>query len=379
MEKVLITGGLGFIGLNVAYELVQRSDVQKVILLDNLSVQIHGDIPILAHSVIGHPKVFVQRVNINQVDALVPYLDEITSIIHLASETGTAQSMYKISHYNNINSQGTALMLQTLTDHKHKVGKIVLASSRSVYGEGAYICPQCGVRYFPKPRTHKQLLSQNWDHRSSSCVDILKAVPTREDDNVNPASIYAVTKYAQEELIRVAGEALNITTTILRFQNVYGEGQSLHNPYTGILSILSTKMRQGTELPVYEDGTQSRDFIHVEDVAHSVVLSLIDTEQQSNLYNVGSGKASTIYETVKLLSEQFDYQQEPIVTGQFRVGDIRNCFADISKIQRDLGFVPRVSLDQGLYRFAQWVKDQPLPDDNLDKANHELRERGLMS
>lgn len=378
METILITGGAGFIGTNVTQQLVERPDVERVILMDNLSAQIHGDLPVLDHPILNHPKVRLVRGDIAQRDALVPFLNEATALIHFAAETGTAQSMYQIAHYNAVNSQGTALMMQTLTDHPHRIRRMVLASSRSVYGEGAYVCPSCHTRQYPEPRTMAQLQAHQWDHTCSECGSPLQAVPTREDDRIKPASIYAATKYAQEDLIRIAGQALGIQTAILRFQNVYGEGQSLNNPYTGILSILSTKVRQGSELPVYEDGAESRDFVHVEDVARAVVLALTDARSDGQVFNVGAGEPTSILDMVRLLARQLGDAREPVVTAQFRVGDIRHCYADMTLIREKLGFVPQVTLEEGLRRFADWVLTQPLPEDKLEQANAELRKHKLM-
>lgn len=378
MQKVLITGGTGFIGRNVAEQLVARDDVAQVTLLDNLSPQIYGEIPSLTEAIFTHPRVQVLRGDVREKDVLKPHLDGVTTLIHFAAETGTAQSMYKIGHYNDVNSQATAQILQTLVDHPHQISNIVLASSRSVYGEGAYVCPECGLRQTPEPRRREQYEQKQWNHRCVVDGHTLVAEATREDDKIRPASIYAATKFAQEDLIRIAAESMGITSNILRFQNVYGEGQSLNNPYTGILSILSTKIRQNMDLPVYEDGLESRDFVHVSDVARAVVSSVFNVNRQSNLINVGSGVPVAIFDVIKLLASAFGYEREPIVTGQYRVGDIRHCFADMTKAREMLDFVPEVSLEEGMRRFVDWVQTQPLPEDKLEKANEELRRHKLM-
>jgi dTDP-L-rhamnose 4-epimerase len=203
-------------------------------------------------------------------------------------------------------------------------------------------------------------------------------MPTREVDAVRPASIYAATKYAQEDLVRVGSQSLGIGYCIFRLQNVYGEGQSLKNPYTGILSIFSTKLRWGLELPLFEDGEQTRDFVHVDDVVEALTLGLTSAEAADSVINVGSGVATSVRAVSTALSRAFGREPKLRVTGEYRLGDIRHNVADISRLKQSLGFAPRVSLEQGLTRFASWVNGQALPHDLLGKANEELKARNLM-
>jgi dTDP-L-rhamnose 4-epimerase len=285
--------------------------------------------------------------------------------------------MYEISRYAETNVGGTAALLDYLANRKHSITRIILGSSRSVYGEGAYRCAQCGHVY-PPMRSEERLRSGQWEPLCPGCGDSIESAATPEDAKLAPASIYAATKLAQEELVRIATRALGIPAVILRMQNVYGEGQSLKNPYTGILSILSNQLRLGKTLNLYEDGQESRDFVHVSDVARSVAFALSAGAADGCTLNVGSGCASTIAEVAFLLGEHFGSKTHPIISGQYRLGDIRHALADLTAIQAQLGFEPLVSLEEGMDRFVAWVKTQPVEPDQLVKATQELMERGLI-
>ncbi|MBC7752355.1 MAG: NAD-dependent epimerase/dehydratase family protein [Candidatus Saccharibacteria bacterium] len=376
-KTILITGGLGFIGTNLAISLAESTGYD-ICLYDNLSPQIHGVIPIIDPRLLQFENIKIIRADVNNLSALTDCLTIADVIVHLAAETGTAQSMYQIAHYNNVNSQATAQMLDFLANNPHSVKKIVLASSRSIYGEGAYRCETHGTVY-PTARTADQLYKQQWDPVCPVCQSSIQPIATPESARPSPASIYAATKYAQEDLIRIAGDCLNISTTILRFQNVYGAGQSLNNPYTGILSIFSTRIRRGMSLPIFEDGAESRDFIHVNDIVHAIRLAIEHTSIRSETFNVGSGQPTSVLEIANTLVDAFKGNIRPHVTGQYRLGDIRHCYADLSLIKTTLGFEPKVTLQQGIEDFAIWVLSQPLPEDGLDKANEQLKMRKMMS
>lgn len=379
MLKVLITGGAGFIGAHLSECLVENGF--SVRILDTLSPQIHGAVPVGLDWLNGANIDFL-RGSITERRDIEAALDGVTHIVHLAAETGTGQSMYEIARYNHVNSQGTALLFDVLANSSsHGVKRIVLASSRSVYGEGAYTCEYCGSageRVFPGARTAEQLSKHQWEPLCPSCQSPLKMAATRETDQVRPASIYAATKYAQEDLVRVACESQGLGYAILRFQNVYGEGQSLKNPYTGILSIFSTRVRRGLELTAFEDGLETRDFVHVEDIAEAIHRCLTIQKPLNDVINVGSGIATSVLEIAEKLTLALGFKPNIRVTGDYRVGDIRHNFADIERLKSLLGYTPRVSLDEGLRRFAEWVLTQPLPEDLLGKANAELRARKLM-
>lgn len=374
-KTILITGGAGFIGTHLAR--IALSAGHAVRIFDNLSVQIHGNEPRFS-PLPGTEFVRGDIVNRAEVEAA---LDGIDTIVHLAAETGTGQSMYEIDRYYRVNVQGTALLFDILANSEHSVRNIVLSSSRSVYGEGAYLCRTCapeGQRCFPEARGPLQLAAHDWTPRCPTCGKPVEAVATHEDDKLSPASIYAATKLAQEDLVRVGCRALGIAHAVLRFQNVFGEGQSLNNPYTGILSIFSTRIRLGLPLPIFEDGEETRDFVHVEDVAGAVQRCIEHPADRGATLNVGTGRALSIMEVARLLSRIMGSTIEPHVTAQYRVGDIRHNHADIARLERQMGFVPAISVEDGMQRFCDWVQTQPIPQDMLDKANAELKSRNLM-
>lgn len=378
MQKVLITGGAGFIGTHLTRALLRQG--VEVRILDPLAPQIHGALPAGLDWLEG-PGVEFRRGSILDEGDLRAALDGVDSVAHLAAETGTGQSMYEVARYNAVNAQGTALLLDILAnDSARSVKRIVLASSRSIYGEGAYVCPSCpeNRRIYPKAREAGQLAAHQWEHACPACGTSLVPVATHEDDPPCPASIYAATKYAQEDLIRIACSTLGIGFAILRLQNVYGEGQSLNNPYTGILSIFSTRIRRGLLLPIFEDGEETRDFVHVEDVADAFAAALAMDKPVNGIVNVGSGEATSVHEVANLLNTAFEGDSRIAITGQYRLGDIRHNRADITRLRDVLGLVPHVGLAEGLGLFAAWVGKQPLPEDRLDVANAEMRARKLM-
>lgn len=374
---VLVTGGAGFIGSHLIPKLLACGFEVRV--LDSLSSQIHSAIP-SGLKWLNEEGIEFQRGDVTRREDWERALQDVDAVIHLAAETGTGQSMYQVAHYNEVNSQGTALMFDVLGKMgDHKVKRVVLSSSRSVYGEGAYINPKSGSRVFPASRGAEQLQQGEWEPSCPQTGDVLKLVATHETDLVLPASIYAATKYAQEDLVRISCQSMGIGYAILRLQNVYGERQSLNNPYTGILSIFSTKIRRGSELPLFEDGEESRDFVHVDDVTDALLAAVTVSRNPNTVINVGSGSATSVRTVAEELTLAFGKEPNVVVTGQFRIGDIRHNFADIGRLKTVLGVTPKISLVEGLQRFAQWVNSQPLPEDQLEKANQELRQRKLMN
>jgi dTDP-L-rhamnose 4-epimerase len=379
-QKVLITGGLGFIGLTLARTLVRRG--MTVRLLDNLSPQIHGVDPQLElDALLDKHLVEVMRGDVCQRRDWVSALRNVSSVVHLAAETGTGQSMYRIGDYTSTNVLGTALMLDVLANDRHDVKKLVLASSRSVYGEGAYECSLCGLVY-PPMRSSGSLQASQWEPLCPCCSGSVQPVATPETARTSPASVYAATKLAQEDLVRIVANALGIPFLVFRLQNVYGEGQSLSNPYTGILSIFSNRIRQGKEILLFEDGLESRDFVHVSDVAEAITLGLTSEGGDGLTMNVGSGEQVSVEMIARSLMRQFRSSAPVIVSGQYRLGDIRHNFADMAVIRGCLAFSPKMTLEKGISRFVHWVKTQPVvqngAEDGLDRANRELIERGLM-
>jgi len=378
MQKVLITGGAGFIGSHLTKILCAKG--YSVIILDNLSPQIHGD-SAQAPKWIDELNVEFHNGCITQRADIEIALENVDIIVHLAAETGTGQSMYEIERYNQVNSQGTALLLDIIANSEnHNIKQILLASSRSVYGEGAYSCPSCAdnIRQCPDSRTPEALANELWDPLCEGCEAPLIPLSTNENDAIKPASIYAATKFAQEQLISVFCESQGIGYGILRLQNVYGEGQSLNNPYTGILSIFSTRIRRDLDLPIFEDGNETRDFVHVEDVANAFVATIETKKSPNTIMNVGTTELTTVVDIATKLTVAFGKTPSIKVTGQYRIGDIRHNRADITRLGKIINYQPTVTLEQGLGRFVDWVNEQPLPEDKLDKANAELKSKNLM-
>lgn len=374
---ILVTGGAGFIGSHLVPKLLDAGHAVRI--LDTLSPQIHGQIPEGLDWLRETPGLEFIRGSVADRETLEKAVDGVEAIVHLASETGTGQSMYEISRYCHENVQGTAELCQVLAASKgHGVKRVLLSSSRSVYGEGAYLRPSDQARVTPSARTAAALRARQWEPVCPETGEALELVPTREDDRTAPSSIYAATKLMQEDLLRITCDSMGIGYGILRLQNVYGEGQSLKNPYTGILSIFSTKIRRGLELPIYEDGLESRDFVHVSDVVAAFAKALATPEPVNGIVNVGYGQATSVLDVAASLSRAFGAEPNTRITGEYRLGDIRHNAADVTRLQTLLGHTPEVNLDTGLSRFAAWVGTQALPEDQLEKAKAELVQKGLM-
>lgn len=375
---VLVTGGAGFIGSHLIPKLLLAG--MKVRVLDSLAPQIHGAIP-TGLDWLNQDGISFTRGSVTSREDWEKVLEGVDSIVHLAAETGTGQSMYEIARYNEVNTQATALMFDVIGKMEKKtITRVLLSSSRSVYGEGAYTCSTCAdCRVYPSSRNGESLGKARWEPICPTCSSELNVVATHETDKVSPASIYAATKYAQEDLVRIGCESMNLGYVIYRLQNVYGERQSLNNPYTGLLSIFSTKIRLGSVLPLFEDGEESRDFVHVDDVSDAILRGLLIPSAPNTIINVGSGLATSVKEVASELSRAFNRDPNLMITGQFRIGDIRHNYADINRLKDLLDFEPKVSLASGLQRFASWVQEQPIPEDRLEQANQELRARKLMN
>ena len=371
MKNILITGGAGFIGSAIAERLISLE--YNITILDNLSSKIHNNRNIY-DKLKKKTNFFIGDINVRK-DWENAILDQ-DAIIHLAAETGTGESMYDIYNYTNTNVSATALMLDVLTNSQHKVKKILLGSSRAVYGEGMYKCKEQGV-VFPSCRKNKDLKVGVYDFMSQSSNSKLIPIPTNEESHILPTSVYAINKLNQEQLILLVAKNLNINTTVLRFQNVFGPGQSLSNPYTGILSIFSTIILNNNNIDVYEDGLQSRDFIYIDDVVEASYLALTDNDS-GEVFNVGSGMSVSVLDVAEKLKLLFNSDINIEISGKYRTGDIRHNFADISKIKNHLGFCPKVSFDKGLAKFVSWVKTQEIYDDKYLESINKLEGKGLI-
>jgi dTDP-L-rhamnose 4-epimerase len=371
--KVLVTGGAGFIGSWLIDALLDEG--HEVLVIDNLSTQIHGafpqpDAPWLRRA----SDVRFVRADVRDRDAMDPALAWCEVVVHLAAETGTGQSMYQIAHYYDVNQQATAALFEAIgTRHRH-VRKVVLASSRSIYGEGAY---RLGDRFITAAPRSASRMQQGQFEPTGPDGETLELVATPEDVTPMPASVYAATKLANETLGRIFSDAYGASVVALRFQNVYGERQSLRNPYTGILSIFSNRMRNDLPINIFEDGQESRDFVHVSDVVRAITLALEQSLEGFHTVNVGSGVPTSVLEVAELLRDLLNSRSELTVTGDFRAGDIRHCYADLTRARTVLGFQPLLSVKQGLRKFCEWVVTQPAIEDGSAKAMTELSQLGL--
>jgi len=378
MSKILITGGAGFIGSNLTLDLLKYG--YQVTILDNLSPQIHGEDPVNTSYLYNLVRSSDAEIVVGSVldKEIIRYLLSTHDIlVHLASETGTGQSMYDIEKYSSINIGGTALILDALTNVKHNIKKIILSSSRAVYGEGKYISGNGDVIY-PHQRAEKDLCQNRFDFYDSDGINILKPCSTDETARLNPNSIYGITKLVQEQMLEIVAKAKQINYVILRYQNVYGEGQSLHNPYTGILSIFSTLIKNNQKINVFEDGKESRDFVYIDDVVKATRVSIQLNEANNEIFNVGTGVATSVEQIAQLLLKEFNSNSSYYVSGNYRIGDIRHNFADITKITNKLGFVPEFQLEKGIKIFVEWVKSQKVNSSKLLDSIDEMKNKGLL-
>ncbi|MHC1696767.1 MAG: NAD-dependent epimerase/dehydratase family protein [Geobacteraceae bacterium] len=369
--NILITGGAGFIGSNLCLRL--RALGNKVRVLDNLTPQVHGND---AHAGNLLPAdVDFRKGDVRNLDTLRKSLDGIDIVYHLAAQTGVGQSMYNIHEYIDCNVEGTAALLDLLAADRGTVRQIVLASSRAVYGEGAYTCTSCGVVY-PQPRSLDQLRNSRWNIGCPKCSSALEPLPTDEEKPLQPGSVYAISKQVQEQLCMCVGRTYDLPVTALRFFNVYGPGQSLINPYTGIITIFAARIRERKPPQIYEDGLESRDFVYITDIVDALVLALGNTSAYYETINVGSGMAISVLEMARMMLRSMKVNLEPDVIGKFRQGDIRHCHADLTKAQRLLGYQPKVSFGEGIDKFLAWAANEH-SEDNLSAATSELKQHGL--
>ncbi len=374
-KKILITGGAGFIGSNLALKLIERG--HKVTILDNMSKQIHGENyknSQLYKSIEGKVEFILGSVESRE--KWRKALRNIDTVVHLAAETGTGQSMYEINRYIDVNIKGTSELLDILTNEVHTVKKIIVASSRAIYGEGEYICPNHGLVY-PKEREDKYMSRGDFNVKCPICDITVELKATTEETRKHPSSVYGFTKQAQEEMCMIVGKSLKIPVVAYRYQNVYGPGQSLKNPYTGILSIFSTRIKNGNDINIFEDGQESRDFVYINDVVDATILGIEKDEANYQTFNVGTGVAITVQEVAEILREQYNSNIEIKISGNYRLGDIRHNYADLVKIKSLLGFEPKVNFKTGISNFVNWVETQSIEEDNYEQSIEEMKKKGL--
>ncbi len=375
MKSVLISGGAGFIGSNLALKLLDRG--YEVTILDNLNPQIHGFAPEKSYSYnLIKDKVRFVKGDVNSAQDWEVALREVNVVIHLAAETGTGQSMYEINKYVNSNIGGTANLLELLTEDKHHVNKLVIAASRAVYGEGKFECKKHGVVY-PESRADKDMKKGDFEVKCPICNDKVTVLATDENSKLHPTSVYGFTKQAQEELCMIVGKSINVPVVSFRFQNVYGPGQSLKNPYTGILSIFSTRIKNGNDLNIFEDGLETRDFVYIDDVTDAIILGIEKDAANYEIFNVGSGEKIDVLTVANVLKEKYKANIKINVTGNYRLGDIRHNLGDLSSISAKLGYYPKVSFKEGISNFVDWVEKQEVESDNYELSIQEMKNKGL--
>lgn len=376
MKNILITGGAGFIGSNLALSLVKTG--YNVSVLDNLSPQIHGENPDETsplYNSIKHKVNFIKGSVTSKADWKAALKDQEV-VVHFAAETGTGQSMYCIEKYTEVNILGTALLLDILANSKHQVSKIVIASSRSIYGEGKYEHPDLGFVY-PNHRNEKDMLAKDFEVKYKGASD-LKLMATDEESKIHPSSVYGITKQNQEQMIMTVCPTLAIAPVAFRYQNVYGPGQSLSNPYTGILSIFSTQIRNGNGIQIFEDGKETRDFVYIDDVVRATIMGIEKEEANGEIFNVGTGVATDVLSVANSLIEAYGIEVPVHISSRFRLGDIRHNFADMSKIKQYLDFEPKVFFKKGIANFTEWVLAQKIEKDTLNKSLEEMKAKGLL-
>lgn len=376
MAVVLVTGGAGFIGSRLALRLVAAG--HRVRVVDALTPQVHGADPqqsALYRSIAGH----VEFVRASVVDraAMTAALAEVDAIVHLAAETGTGQSMYQIEHYSAVNIGGTTLLLDILANTMHRVKRFVVASSRAVYGEGKYLSAEFGPVY-PASRSAADMEAGDFSVKYPGAVTPLQLVATDEDSRLHPSSVYGITKQVQEQMAMTVCPTIGIEPVAFRYQNVFGPGQSLSNPYTGILSIFSTLILNGQPVNVFEDGLESRDFVYVDDVVEATMLGIEHPGAAGGIFNVGTGESTTVLAVVEALGRHLGRQVDARVSGNFRLGDIRHNHACIARIRERLGFAPGWTFDRGIAAFARWVSDVVPPKSTYEHSLEEMRARGLL-
>ncbi|GHT14736.1 nucleoside-diphosphate-sugar epimerase [Bacteroidia bacterium] len=376
MKNILITGGAGFIGSNLSLKLIEKG--YQITILDNLSPQIHGNNPNSTSPLYNSVKEKTNIIlgSVTSKSDWIKAIENQDAIIHLAAETGTGQSMYEIQKYCDVNVMGTAIMLDILANTKHSIQKIIVASSRAIYGEGKYECQEHSIVY-PNERNDSDMQNGDFECKCPICGSNLVLLPTTENSKIHPSSIYGITKQNQEQMVLTVGKALGIPAIAFRYQNVYGVGQSLSNPYTGILSIFSTLMLKNKSINIFEDGNESRDFVYIDDVVNATIAGLENDTVSNMVFNVGTGKAETVKSIVDTLLEKYNTSSQYSISGNYRLGDIRHNFADISLAKKHLKFNPAIDIKTGLSKFTEWVKLQDTHSCDYEKSLNEMRERKL--
>ena len=376
LKTVLITGGAGFIGSNLALKLINKG--YNVTVLDNLSKQIHGDDPEKTSPLYQSikDKVAFIKGSVNSREDWMKALEGQDAVIHLAAETGTGQSMYEIEKYIYANICGTALLLDILTNTKHSVKRVLVAESRAIYGEGKYNCEKCGDVY-PANRRDEDMAKGDFECHCPKCGGMVTLVATTEDSAIHPSSVYGISKQVQGQMVHLVCQTIGVESVSFRYQNVYGPGQSLANPYTGILSIFSTRIKNHNEITMFEDGRETRDFVYIDDVVDATILGLEVTEATGHVFNVGTGVATDVLTVANTLCKKYGIEVPITISGNYRFGDIRHNYADITLASNILGFKPKWSFSQGIEQFVNWVNCQEIQEDKYESSIEEMKQKSL--
>jgi dTDP-L-rhamnose 4-epimerase len=367
--RVLVTGGAGFIGSHLVDRLL--SDGCDVRVLDSLDPQVHAGWP-------AYLAGEAERVegDVRDRDAVRRALAGVDHIVHFAAAVGVGQSMYEIERYTSVNAIGAAVVLEEALQVRDRIEKAVVASSMSIYGEGLYRCPVEGMEQAPPPRSDEQLARREWEPVCPSCGATLEPVATREDKPLAPTSIYAIGKRDHEEMFLAWARAYRVPTTALRFFNVYGPRQALSNPYTGVAAIFASRLLNGRQPVVFEDGRQSRDFVHVSDIVAGVAAALEPGAGDGLAINLGTGVPTTVLDVAQALGRGLGVAVEPEIRDTYRAGDIRHCIADVERARSTLGYEPAVAFVDGMRELSAWLAGQEA-DDRVDEATAALAARGL--
>lgn len=371
--KVLITGGAGFIGAHLTSRLLDLG--HQVVILDNFLPQVHGGRVELEQNLRGRAALLIG--DIADPAIVEAAMDTAEAVVHLAAETGTGQSMYEVARYSRTNLQGTSELFEKIVKRPGQIQRFVCASSRAIYGEGAYTCAEHGL-VFPCSRTATEKIAGVFDPECPQCGSDCTPHSTPENAPLTPTSFYGLTKLVQEQMTMLFGAALKIPSIALRFQNVYGPGQSLTNPYTGILAIFSNLARCGKPIRIFEDGRESRDLVFIDDVVTAIVQALLVPVSGCYVLNVGSGVPTTVLEVAQLVNAYFGGRSEIRITGEFRQGDIRHGFADLTEVTRLLAFRPRWNFASGLERFLCWASQFPPSVGGYELSLTEMRSKGFL-
>jgi dTDP-L-rhamnose 4-epimerase len=370
-SNILVTGGAGFIGSHLVDALIERG--HKVRILDSLVGQVHGDkLPEHLNS-----KAEFIRADVCDAEAVSKALDGIDVVYHEAAEVGVGQSMYEIVRYVKANDLGTAVLLEEMIKRAGQFKKLMVASSMSIYGEGAYRCEGCDKNVTPFLRSNEQLAAHDWNFKCEKCGSELIPIGTTEEKPLFPTSVYAVSKQDQEQYCLAVGRAYKIPTVAFRYFNVYGTRQALSNPYTGVCAIFSSRLLNDKPPTIFEDGEQSRDFVHVSDIVQANLLALETDMGDYEAMNVGTGRPTTVKQISGLLAKGLGKDIQPEIVGKYREGDIRHCVADISKVRRLLGYEPKVNLEAGMEELLGWVSQQEA-EDRVSAATAELAAHSLV-